>query len=339
TTKSMLAEILRRVAATVSTPGTENNEIGVPLTLLATRDEKYCVLEFGARGLGHIAYLAGIARPDIGIITNIGQAHLGLFGSPEKVARAKAELLEALPEHGTAVLPADDAFFEQLCQRCHCRVVSFGFGEADFRAGDVALRGEGVAFVLRSPVGTAEIKLRVPGRHNALNALAAAAAAWAGGASLDAIVDGLQAFEGEPMRTEIVRLADGTLVINDAYNASPTSVAAALELLSSYSGRKVFVFGDMLELGDHAAAAHRQVGQAAVSAGVAVLIAVGELAAMAADEASRLGIRTAVAANPSEAVPVAAELVRPGDIVLVKASRLVGLEAVVRALEEARGRA
>jgi UDP-N-acetylmuramoyl-tripeptide--D-alanyl-D-alanine ligase len=332
TTKGMLAAVLGQHRPTLSNPGTENNEIGVPRTLLRLGGEAYCVLEMGARGRGQIAYLAQVAAPQIGVITNIGEAHLGLIGSREQVAAAKGELLAALPPEGTAVLNAEDFFFGVLAELAPCRVVSFGLERGDFRAEEVEVGIEGTSFILAGPAGRAQVRVRLAGRHNAVNAAAAAAAAWAAGAKLEHIVAGLEAYEGEGMRSQIVRRPDGAVIINDAYNASPTSVQAALELLAAMPGRKVMVFGDMLELGEYAQEAHERVGRAAAQAGVAVMVAVGPLAKAAGAVAQHSGVQVLYADSPEEALELAEEIVQPGDVVLVKASRLVGLERVAEGL-------
>jgi len=332
TTKGMTAAILQRRAPCLSNPGSENNEIGLPRTLLKLSDEEYCVLEMGARGLGQIEYLARIAQPKIGVITNIGEAHVGLLGGREKIAQAKSELLLALPEEGTAVLNRDDYFFGLLSEMAPCRVLSFGLGQGDFRAEDVQVSPEGTDFVLVGPGGRRPVHLNLPGKHHVANALAAAAAAWAAGARGPDLVEGLEAFEGEAMRTQILRRPDGVTVINDAYNASPTSVAAALELLASLEGRKVFVFGDMLELGEEAEEAHRTVGDQARRAGVEVLVAVGDLGRLAGERAEALGLQVLYAEDAQQASETVPGLVRGGDLVLVKASRAVGLECVAESL-------
>ncbi len=338
TTKGMTASILARRGPTLSNRGTENNEIGLPSTLLRLANEEYCVLEMGSRGLGQIDYLAQIARPSVGVITNIGEAHLGVIGGREKIAQAKSELIAALPATGTVVLNREDYFFGLLSEMAPCQVLSFGLSEGDFRAESIHTCVDGTSFVLVGPPGRKEVRLRSLGRHNVLNALAAAAASWACGARGPHIVAGLEAFRGEALRTQIFRREDGTLIVNDAYNASPTSVGALLDLVHDMPGRKVFVFGDMLELGDYAQVAHERVAQQAQEAGIQVLVAVGELGALTGAAAERLGLTVAYARDAEEAAWVAVRLLQPGDVVLVKASRLVGLERVAEYLAEGRAR-
>jgi UDP-N-acetylmuramoyl-tripeptide--D-alanyl-D-alanine ligase len=340
TTKGMIAAILARRGRVLSNPGTQNNEIGLPTTLLRLHDEQYCVLEMGARAIGDIEYLAAIARPQIGVITHVGEAHLGVIGGREKVAQAKSELVVALPPDGAAVLNAEDYFFGVLAEMASCRVISFGLAQGDFRAEEIVTSAQETSFVLVGPVGRRKVTIKPIGKHNVCNALAAAAASWAAGAKGPDIVAGLGTFQGEAMRTQLITRSDGTVIINDAYNASPTSVRAALELLAEMEGRKVFVFGDMLELGDYAEEAHRRVGEEASAAGVKVMVAVGELAGISGHVAETLGVQVMYARTAEEARELAAQVIRSGDVVLVKASRMVGLERVVHRLqagETARG--
>ncbi len=336
-TKDLLGAIMRAVGPSVVARGTQNNEIGVPLTLLQLGPEdRSCVLELAMRGPREIDYLARIAKPDVGVITNIGQSHVGRLGSREAIAQVKAEILEHIAGGGVAVLNADDFFFSVFAAMAHSRVVSFGIEqEADFRALEVDASGmDGVRFRMATPLGEATVRMRVPGRHNVLNALAASAAAVELGATLDQVVQALEAFEGSSMRMQQVAGPGGSLILNDAYNASPDSVAAALAVLASARARRIFVFGDMLEMGPEGEPAHREVGRAAAEAGVTWLIAVGELAALAAQEAAERGVRTSAVGSPE----AAAELVRPelreGDVVLVKGSRSMGLERAVEGLAD-----
>lgn len=337
TTKDMLGHILRLLGPTVVAEASHNNEIGVPLTLLRVGPEhRFCVLEFAMRGPGEIDYLAEIARPHVGVITNIGQSHVGRLGSREAIAQAKAELLEHVPQTGAAVLNADDFFFSVFTAMSRCPVLSFGFGpEADVGAEDVRDEDlEGVRFRLITPQGEAEVRMGVLGRHNVANALAACAAAGHMGAGLQQMVQALGDYEGAPMRMQRVAGRNGSIIINDAYNASPDSVAAALDVLRSVSGRKILVFGDMLEMGPEGEPAHRQVGRAAAEAGVARLVAVGDLAALAAERAAELGLATDAVEDVAEAAALLAPELQPGDVVLVKGSRAMGLERVVEELAD-----
>lgn len=336
-TKDMLGQIVRRLGPAVVAEGTHNNEIGVPLTLLRlSPEDRFCVLELAMRAPGEIGYLAEIARPDVGVITNIGQSHVGRLGSREAIAQTKAELLEHLPTDGVAVINADDFFFSVFCAMSEAPVVSFGIeANADFRAVDID-DGEvdRVSFRMVTPVGEANVRMRVPGRHNVMNALAAAAAATQLSATLDETVAALEEYAGSAMRMQHVRGLGGATILNDAYNASPDSVGAALNVLRSAEGRKIFVFGDMLEMGAEGEPAHRAVGRAAAEAGVDWLITVGELARLAAGAAEEHGVRV----DSVDAAEDATELLRPelkeDDVVLVKASRGMALERVVEALTD-----
>ncbi len=336
-TKDMLGEILRGVGPAVVAEGTQNNEIGVPLTLLRLGPhDAFCVLELAMRGPGEIEYLAAIAQPQVGVITNVGQSHVGRLGSREAIAQVKAELLEHVPAEGAVVLNADDFFFSVFSAMAAARVVSFGIdAEADFRAvavdaGDV----DGVSFRMLTPAGEARVRMAVPGRHSVMNALAASAAAMQLGASLEQVAGALEGFAGSAMRMQRVTGVAGSLVLNDAYNASPDSVAAALAVLGAAQGRKVFVFGDMLEMGAEGEPAHREVGRAAAEVGVGRLIAVGELAALAAQEAGELGVRVSAVGEAAEAVALLRSELREGDVVLVKGSRGMALERVVEGLAD-----
>ncbi|MCX7598600.1 MAG: UDP-N-acetylmuramoyl-tripeptide--D-alanyl-D-alanine ligase [Armatimonadetes bacterium] len=337
TTKGMLAAACAAHGPTLATPGSENAEIGVPRTLLGLENQRYCVLEMAMRGTGQIAYLAEMARPQVGVITNIGEAHIGMpgLGTRERIAAAKGELLVALPPEGTAVLNAEDFFFGVLSEMAPCRVVSFGLEKGDFRAKEVALGRDSSTFRIVAPDGEVTVELPLPGLHNVANALAATAAAWAAGVPIEVIAPALGQFRGEPLRSQVMRRADGAVIINDAYNANPSSVSAALKMLSEAATRRVLVFGDMLELGELAEEAHRAVGRQAAEAGVAVMVAVGELAGLAGETAQGVGVEVHFAADAEDAARIACALVKPGDTVLVKASRAMGLEVVAEALLEA----
>jgi UDP-N-acetylmuramoyl-tripeptide--D-alanyl-D-alanine ligase len=337
TTKNIVATILAEVGETLSAPGTHNNEVGVPQTLLALcPSHRFAVLELAMRGVGEISWLAELVRPQVGLITNIGESHVGRLGSREAIARAKAELFEHLPPDGRAILNHDDFYSPLLAEMSPCPVLSFGMSDtADYHARNLRSRGlAGADFTLVTPTGEVEVVLRAAGRHNVINALAAAATAAALGADLVDIATGLETYTGTAMRLEQVPGAGGSLIINDAYNASPDSVRAALALLSEADGRRILVFGDMLELGAIADSAHREVGRQAVDAGVSWLIAVGEAAALAAEEAAARGVRADVFADADEAAAALRAELTAGDVALVKASRGMALERVVEAVRD-----
>jgi len=341
TTKDLAAQLIEGLGPTVSPQDSYNNEIGHPLTVLrVTAQTRYLVCELSARGPGHIASLCQIAPPAFGVVLCVGHAHAGEFGSIEDVARAKAELPAALPAAGAAVLNADDPRVLAMASQTRARVVTFGRGpRADVRAVDVLLDESGrPGFTLLSPDGSAPVQLRLFGAHNVANALAAAALAGQLGMPVADVAAGLSAATARSRwRMEVTRRADGVTVINDAYNANPEALRAALEALAAMArGRRAYaVLGHMTELGPAAEEFHEQAGLLAARAGVAGLIVVGEDAAPmlvgAKSEPSWHGEPVAV---PDAAAAVAAITHRagPGDVVLVKASRAVNLQQVALAL-------
>lgn len=339
TSKGLLASICTLAGPTLATEGTENNEVGVPKTLLGLEPEhRFCVVEFGMRGRGEIRQLAEIARPEVGIITVIGESHIGRLGSREAIAASKAEMLPLLPTDGVAVLPADDFFFPLLTSLCPCPVLPFGFGaEASVRC--LAIHEQtlcGVRATLQLADQTVELTVPLPGRHNVSNALAAAAGALALGCTVEQVVAGIEGYTGLAMRGQVVQTPNGATVINDAYNANPSSVAAALQVLQAAPGRKLFVFGTMLELGETGPEAHRRVGEQAVAAGVSLMFTVGDLGALAAETARAAGVEALAVETPEEAADLLLPRLQPGDTVLVKASRGLQLERTVRRLLDGR---
>ncbi|MEZ5498564.1 MAG: UDP-N-acetylmuramoyl-tripeptide--D-alanyl-D-alanine ligase [Steroidobacteraceae bacterium] len=337
TVKEMLAAILAKVGTTLATRGNLNNHIGVPLTLLGmTPQHRYAVVEIGSNHPGEVAALCAIARPQIGLITNAGEEHLEGFGSLEGAARAEGEMVATLPADGTAVLNADDAFYAMWVGMTAARVVSFGLcAQAQFRASDIRYAidaaGFDTRFRLRTPAGDAEVQLRLAGEHNVRNALAAAAAASVAGVDPECIVAGLAAMRPVSGRLNALVRPAGGYLIDDSYNANPSSVRAAIDVLAQLPGRHWLAFGEMGELGAFAADAHVEMGEYARGHGIERLFAVGEHA------------RRTVAAfgagaewfgdTSSLCDAVAAEL--RGDVtVLVKGSRSNRLERVVAALRE-----
>jgi UDP-N-acetylmuramoyl-tripeptide--D-alanyl-D-alanine ligase len=315
-TKDILAAMCRPHANTVAAEGGQNNEIGLPLTLTRIGAEtEVVVCEMGMRGIGQIAELCAIARPNIGVITSIGPVHLELLGTIEKVAQAKAEVVAALPAGGTAVVP-DEPLLEPHLQRDDIAVLRFGpESVASFE------RIEGGSRVVFELVGERlELEFPFTARHQAQNAAAALLAVKALGLPLpEGRVDvALSRWRGEESP-----LPGGGLLINDSYNANPTSMRAALENLAEHSGRKVAVLGEMAELGPSAPEYHREVGELIRSLGIDSVLGVGELARDYGGE---------WVADATEAAVQAPELVQPGDVVLVKGSRAVGLEVVAEAL-------
>ena len=340
-TKDLLAQVLEAAGPTVSPPGSFNNDLGLPLTVLRTTDDtRYLVLEMGARGVGHIARLCVTAPPSVGVVLNVGAAHLGEFGDRATTALAKGELVEALGAEGTAVLNADDPYVAPMAARTAATVLTFGRSpHADVRAEDVVLdRGGRASFTLVAPDGRAKVALQVVGAHQVANALAAAAAATALGVPPATVARTLSdARARSPWRMEVVESAAGVTVVNDAYNANPESVAAALDALAVLGAdrRTWAVLGEMRELGAEADQAHREVGRRAVEAGVDRLVVVGDRAAGIAAGALAAGADpedVLTAADAAAAADLLGRSVNAGDVVLVKASRAVGLEVVADGL-------
>ncbi|MFJ7072654.1 UDP-N-acetylmuramoyl-tripeptide--D-alanyl-D-alanine ligase [Streptomyces sp. NPDC098781] len=341
-TKDLIAQVLQRKAPTVWTPGSFNNEIGLPLTALSATDEtRFLVLEMGARGIGHIRYLTDLTPPRIGLVLNVGTAHIGEFGGREQIAQAKGELVESLPEDGAAILNADDPLVRAMASRTKAKVILFGeSGEADVRAENVRLTDSGQpSFMLHTPSGCSDVTMRLYGEHHVSNALAAAAVAHELGMSASEIATALsEAGSLSRWRMEVTERPDGVTVVNDAYNANPESMRAALRALAAMgNGRRTWaVLGKMAELGDEALAEHDAVGRLAVRLNVSKLVAVGGREAswlqLGAYNEGSWGEESVHVSDAQAAVDLLRSELRPGDVVLVKASRSVGLESVAEAL-------
>jgi len=348
TTKDLAAQLIERLGPTIAPAGSFNNEFGHPLTVLrADFSTRYLVLELSARGPGHIAYLCAIAPPRYGAVLNVGHAHAGEFGGLDQVAQAKGELVEALPAGGAAILNADDPRVLAMSARTAARVVTFGVrSHADtsppaIQAADVRLDDLGrPSFTLLTPEGRAEVALRLHGAHIVPDALAAAALARELGLGLADIADGLSAAVARSRwRMEVYRRKDGVTVINDAYNANPESVRAAVAALQrlAQDGRAFAILGHMAELGAISRASHEDVGEFAARAGLAGLVAVDEEAAPILAGARRVRSwtgETLAVPDGAAALDALANQLKPGDVVLVKASRAAHLEGVAAALIE-----
>lgn len=350
-TKDLIRAVLEQGGPVVAPPGSFNNELGHPWTALrADETTKFLVLELSARGRGHIAQLAAIAPPRIGVELNVGTAHLGEFGSRDAIADTKAELVETLPAAeagGVAVLNLDDDLVAAMSTKTTARVVTYGTGDlAQIRATDVTLDETARAsFTMTTPVGSAAVTLRVHGEHQVSNALAAAAVGLECGLSVDTVAAALSGAEAASQRRMDVRTrADGTTVINDSYNANPDSVRAALKALVTMSrtgrgpGRRSWaVLGEMGELGDESVVEHDRIGRLAVRLAVSKLIVVGTgrpshgMHQGAVMEGS-WGDEAYLVPDADAAVAVLRDELEPGDIVLVKASQSVGLWSVAEAL-------
>ncbi|WP_320067068.1 UDP-N-acetylmuramoyl-tripeptide--D-alanyl-D-alanine ligase [Micromonospora sp. RTGN7] len=329
-TKDLIAQLTVRLGPTVAPPGSFNNELGHPWTALRAGPEtRFLVLEKGARGVGHVRYLCEVAPPRISVVLNVGVAHLGEFGSVENIALAKGELVESLPADGLAVLNADDPLVDAMADRTSARVVRYGeAAHADVRAGDVTLDGRGRAsYTLITPEGSAAVRLRLSGRHQVSNSLAAAAVARELGMPLTELAAAL----GElglvsTRRMDVFERPDGVTVIDDSYNANPASVAVALRALAGMrgAGRTVAVLGYLAELGAYERDGHLEVGRLAAELGVDRLLVVGEPAAPIHEGATAVenwGGESVLLTDQAAAVEVLRGELRPGDVVLVKGSR------------------
>jgi UDP-N-acetylmuramoyl-tripeptide--D-alanyl-D-alanine ligase len=338
TVKELVGAILGVGRKVCVTEGNLNNDIGVPLSLMRLdASDEALVVELGANHAGEIAGLGRLVEPSVAVITNAGAAHLEGFGSLAGVAAAKGELIDCLPEDGVAVLNADDAFFGEWRRRAGRRAVSsFGIAEpADYRLiGEVELRDGRQHFTVGMPDGQRiDIPLPLLGRANVANALAAIAAARAAGATSDAIRQGLAAVSPVKGRMQRRRGSGGATLIDDSYNANPSAARAALDFLSACPGRRIFVLGNMLELGDEAATLHREIGEYARGR-CDELVAIGDLAAAAAEA---FGNGAAACADIEAAAGFVRERLAPNVTVLIKASRSMGLERLVDRLVEDAG--
>jgi UDP-N-acetylmuramoyl-tripeptide--D-alanyl-D-alanine ligase len=344
TTKDFLAAALATKLRVTATAGNRNNELGVPLTVLdAGSETDVLVVEMGMRGAGQIEALCGVARPTHGLVTNIGQTHLELLGSQEAILHAKGELVRCLPESGAAFLNGDDAWSRRLASDSLAPVSFYGLGsDNDVRASDVSVSDDGMPTMTLTAVGeSVTVTLPVPGRHNAYNAAAAAAVATSLGVSLAEVAAGLTDVSLTEWRMQVFTAANGVTVVNDAYNANPASMRAALSALSDMNtnGRRVAVLGDMRELGSLAELAHFRLGEEVADLPVHELVTVGDLARRIGEGALARGMdRKAVrsCATAEEAGEVLDDLLQPGDVVLVKASRSLGLERVVEGIVQPR---
>lgn len=337
-TKDLIAQVLGGAGELVAPPGSFNNELGHPYTVLrATPQTDYLVLEYSARGIGHIRYLADIAPPRIGVVLNVGSAHLGEFGTRQAIAQAKGELVEALPPDGVAILNADDPLVSAMRERTDARVVTFATSaDADVSATDIVVDDLGRAsFSLHAGGTSARLGLQVAGAHQVGNALAAAAVGLACGRTTVEVAAALaNAVPLSRWRMELAERDDGLLVVNDAYNANPESMAAALRTLVRMGRSRPStwaVLGPMAELGDSATAEHEAIGRLAAGLGIAHLLVVGELARPIRDAAVLEGSWGGDARwvpDADAAVAVLRDELRGGDVVLVKASRSASLERV-----------
>lgn len=343
TTKEMVASVMAHRWKILKTEGNLNNRIGVPQTLFRLNGRhEGAVIEMGVDRVGQTIRLCEMVRPTIGVITNIGPDHLEFFGSMEGSAQSKAELLDCIPVGGTAVLNADDPYYDYLASRARCHVLSFGLSsKADVRAIDVKSDGRNGSIFRLLFLGKVRhtiVRIHVQGTHNISNALAAAAVGVVLGLPAAVIAQGLSRFRPAAMRSQIF-VSQGITVINDCYNANPASMKAAVQLLvqRGEGRKKIAVLGDMLELGANAVSLHQEVGVFVAQQGIDQLIACGTLGRSLAEGATRAGFdreHIILAPEASSAAAAVKAVVKPGDVVLAKASREMKLEQVVHALHE-----
>lgn len=334
-TREMMASVLAQDFETLSSEKNFNNEIGLPLTVLSLNPfHEWVVAEMGMNKMGEIRRLGEISRPDIGVITNVGYAHIEGVGSIEGVMAAKGELLGTIRSTGTAVLNMDDARVVRLAKDAKNPVLFFGESEkADVRACHIKTTGTQNLFELVLPSGRIQVVLNVPGRFMVTNALAAAAAGFLAGVSPEKIKIGLEQFKPVPGRMALFETAVGIHIIDDSYNANPTSMAAAIDTLRRLkgTGRSVLVFGDMHELGSEAASLHEELGRKAARSGATRLYAVGNHALSVAEGAlaENMNARDMVTGTLDEIITDLKKWLLPGDWILVKGSRAAGMEQVV----------
>lgn len=340
-TKDLIAQVLPGAGPTIATFQSFNNEIGLPLTVTrADPSTRYLVLEMGARKIGHISDLTRIARPHISVVTNVGTAHVGEFGGQDNIAKAKGEIVEALPTDGLAVLNGDDPRVRAMAGRTSARVVTYGLDEtADIRATDVALNDQGQpSYTLHTLDGSGVVRLQFAGEPQVYNSLAAAAVAREAGLDVDTIAELLSAATPQSRwRMETHTRADGVVIVNDAYNANPNSMRSSLDALAAMARgrdrRAIAVLGRMNELGDDARTAHEDVGRHAAKLNLDQLIVVGEEeAGWIQQAASDAGAHAVHLPDQDTALQLLRSTLQPGDVVLVKASRGVQLQDLAERL-------
>lgn len=341
TTKDMAASVLSQKYQTLWTQGNYNNDIGVPLTLLRLEENhQAAVIEMGMNHFGEIALLSGIVRPDIGVISNVGVAHIENLGSREGILRAKCELFDGMAEDGTAILNADNDMLRTLEGRLTQKIVWFGLENMDGRkpdiyADEICQKGlEQTACVIHTPKGQIAVTVPMPGRHMVLNALSAAAVGLELGLTLEEIREGIECFTPTKNRMNVIYGENGITILNDVYNANPVSMKASLDILSAAKGRKAAVLGFMGELGEFAPAMHREVGEYAAKCGVNLLFCIGRYTDEMAAGAKMSGCEKVFHfAEQAEFLEKGLPLLQKGDTVLVKASRSMELEKTVEKIQ------
>ncbi len=332
TTKDMIASVLGQRFQVLKTQGNLNNHLGVPLTLLSLEPgHQAAVIEMGMSGLGEIAYLSSLAQPDVAVITNVGISHIEKLGSRENILKAKCEIFRHLKPGGTAIVNADDEMLPRAEWLIPARRLWYGVeNPADVYASGVESRGlAGSTCTIHTPGGEFPVTVPMAGTHMVLNALAATGVGLVLGLGPNEIKAGIETFTPTQMRMTVERTPAGLTVINDAYNANPVSTKAALDVLAREDSRKVAILGDMYELGQFGPEMHREVGEYAASLGLQLVLCVGELSKYTAE-----GSEGKYFATQEELWQALPELLRPGDVILVKASRGMHLEKTVEKLQE-----
>lgn len=338
TTKDIIAAALGSSMKVLKSYANFNNEIGVPATLFQLNSSyQAVVLEMGMRGLGQIKELAQIARPTIGVVTNVGKTHIELLQSVENIAKAKQELIDELPEKSTAILNCDDKYVEQMASAAKGEVIFYGFSDkAQIRAENARQEEKGIVFTCLDSINNNSYEVFVPvlGMHNVYNTLCAISVATVLGIEKDAVLAGLQNVEFSAMRQNIEQIY-GMTFVDDTYNANPDSMRAALELLSNLPGkRKIAVLGDMLELGEIANEEHAELGRIVSETGVNVLITVGSKSYHTSAKAAELGVRTWHFATHKLALETIVPLISEGDTILFKASRGIHMDELLKYVKE-----
>ncbi len=336
TVKELTAAVLSAKFNVLKTAGNFNNDIGLPLTLFRLENtHEAAITEMGMSGFGEIDLLAGIAKPDIGIVTNIGLSHIEKLGSQENIYKAKAELFSHVNPEGTVILNGDDPILAAHRSEISQKTITVGLTPGcNLTAQNIKVTSDGVSFTICSGKEQAEVTLQIPGEHNVINALLACAAGLCLGVSLDVAAAALANYVATDKRLQLIEMK-GLTIINDCYNAAPASVEAALKVLCAHKGRKIAVLGDMKELGAYTETAHRTMGQQVADLGVDALFALGESAALAAQVAKEKGMEHVVACTQLETLTLSLwTFLQPGDTVLIKGSRAMGLERVIELLNK-----
>lgn len=333
TVKEMISQILDQVGPTLKTQGNYNNEIGLPLTLLSLKpNHQFAVIEMGARHVGDIRVLSDIAQPTLSVVTLIAPAHIEIFKTMDNIAKTKGEIYHGLPKTGFAIVNRDEPCSDYFIHSCiDAKLVTFSLSSgSDYFATDVKLLPTTAEFMLHTPMGTTKIKLPIPGIHNVSNALAAASLAGSLEISLEIIQSGLEKFSTITGRMQIkLHEKTGATIIDDTYNANPSSLMAAMQVLSNYPGKKYLILGDMGELGDDAAKLHHEMGEKAKTLGIDYVFTLGKLS----QEATKaFGVGAAHFDNQTMLISSVEKILDKNCTVLVKGSRSAGMEKIVNGL-------